>query len=147
MAWGEKQAGGVISNPILLYTQRLAHSQMPGFWDDEALPAAAAAADFTAAQAAIANIVADQCPGGDRQRKEEDEDSDDEDEGEGHAATAAPGRERVCCGDETEIPGYCFQPEYLHLRLRHHYPAVSFFVHQVGEDERGGPAQLRKLAV
>lgn len=146
MAWGEAQTGGPINYPVLLVTQRLAQSQLAGFWDDETHPAAVAAADFTTAQPSVANVMADQCPMSSRaargEGKDEAEDSDDED---APVAQQGPGRERVCCGDEKDIPEYCFMPEYLHLRLRQYYPAVTYFVQQPETEQ--GSAQLRKLAV
>ncbi len=154
MTWGERQAGGAIPFPALLYTQRLAQSQMAGFGEGRPVaPAAGAgAADFMAAQAAIADIVADHCPGGgnssaaaDEGKEEDSDDSDDEEEEEEEEHRS--GRERVCCGEEKHIPGWCFLPEYLHLRLRQYYPAVSFFVHETKAEEKGTTAQLRKLSV
>lgn len=148
MAWGEAQAGGPINHPMLLVTQRLAHSQLAGFWDDETHPAALAASDFTSAQPNIANVVADHCPLPSRaegEEAEEDSDEEEEDEEDEPAAQRGGGRERVCCGDEKQIPDYCFMPEYLHLRLRQYYPTITFYVRE--PETKQGPAQLKKLAV
>lgn len=132
MTWGEKHEGGVIDFPALLYTQRLAQSQVAG--SDEA---ATSVDDFMAAQAAVADIVADQCPrssratAGEESKYDEEEDEDDEEEEE-------EVRQNVCCG--REAPDWCLFPEHLHLRLRHYYPAITFFVQEDGRE-------LKKLAV